>query len=245
MVIWPPSWAKRAATASRKPPVARVRRPGRRGRCKKAITSAGSVQTMVLGCRCQVTEPNAVRRISSPVDRPNRPSTKSREDQPSAAPRQVRHGARCRARWSPPTGRRRVAARGRMQPRPDGDRGRGKACGSPRRRRTRRPRKAGPARRRRGPRRAPCRQRGHGLGRRCHHALGEVGEGEPQVGEERRDVDPEAAGPAADLEHLAALGPVDLTHEPLEPGHVRPRVLRVQGDAGVEVVGSLYWRSRR
>ena len=73
-----------------------------------ARTSAGSVQIMVLGCRCQVTEPKAVRRISSPVERPNRLSTKSREDQPSACPRDLRHGVEVLG----PVGRRQQDATG-------------------------------------------------------------------------------------------------------------------------------------
>ena len=80
-----------------------------------------------------------------------------------------------------------------------------------------------------------ARQPGHRAGRRCHHSLGEIGEGEPQAGQERSGAGPEQACPATDLEHLPTLGPVDLIHEPVEPGHVRPRVLGVQRDAGVEV----------
>ena len=45
------------------------------------------------------------------------------------------------------------------------------------------------------------------------------------------DVDPQRARAAADLEHPPTLGPVDLTDEPLVPGHLGPRVLGVQSHA--------------
>ena len=205
-----------------------------------ASTSAGSVQIMVLGWRCQVTESNAVRRISSPVERPNRLSTKSSEDHPSTARDTSATASRCRgplvAASSDTTGPQHA---GELRGGPTGFRDvvqhvvrhddveraatEGKVL-----------RVAGT-----GFGQLHPRQSGHGAGGRLDHALRQIGQGELEAGEERRRADPQQSGAATNLEHPPTLGPIDLTHEPIEPGHVRPRVLGVQRNAGVEVAGVL------
>ncbi len=199
------------------------------------------MQTMVLGWRCHVTEPNAVRRISSPVVRPNRLSTKSSEDHPSTARDTSRDGVEVPG----PVGRRQQHTAGpqhagelRDGPTGFGDvvqhvvrhddvegarRPKGRSCAS----QVRASASSIPGR--------PA----HRAGGRLDHALRQIGQGQPQVGEERRRVDPQQPGTATDLEHPPTLGPIDLAHEPIVPGHFRPRVLGVQRNAGVEVPGVL------
>ncbi len=105
-----------------------------------ASTSPGSVQIMVLGWRCQVTEPNAVRRISSPVDEAEPPVDEVERRPPQHRPRHLCDGVEVPGS----VGRRQQYATGpqhagELRRRPDGVRGRGTACGSPRpRRRSRR-----------------------------------------------------------------------------------------------------------
>ena len=82
----------------------------------------------------------------------------------------------------------------------------------------------------------------HDQAGRLDHPLGEVGQGEPDVGQERADVGPQVARPAPGLEHVGAFGPVHPRRQPLEPGLVGPRVLRVQCNPDVEVARVLVLR---
>ncbi len=201
-------------------------------------TSAGSVQIMVLGWRCQLTEPNAVLE-NFLAGRQTEPLVDEVEGRPAQRrPRHLRDGVEVlgpvRRRQQDaigpqhagefrrgPTGVRDVVQHVVRHDNVEGMVLEGKVL-----------RVAGA-----GSGQLDSGQIGHGGGGHLDHARRQVGQGEVQVGEERRRAHPQQPRPATDLEDPPTLWPVDATHEPIEPGHVRPRVLGVQRNAGVEVAG--------